>query len=107
MSACGFYLILLSSWINSVWTLREPYPDPAFVLFGPNGAGKSSLANAFLGFDPSNASCPFQVCEDDGDTESCTKDTNIGTGKWLGSGSDITVKFHVMLELMIPKSSGS
>ena len=102
MFGCVTFLLLLITASKG-----EAYPDPAFVLIGPTGAGKSSLANAFLGWDPSNASCPFQVCEDDGETESCTKDTNIGTGKWLGSGSNLTVRFYFMSDLLTMNSSGS
>merc|ERR1712179_867540 len=58
-----------------------------FVV-GPTGAGKSSLANALLGCDPRQPDCMFPVC---GGLASCTKETTIGTGPWLGNGVNFTV----------------
>lgn len=55
---------------------------------GPTGSGKSSLANALLGCDPRKNDCTFEVC---GDLDSCTKQTSIGTGKWLGTGQNFTI----------------
>ena len=51
--------------------------------------GKSSLANALLGCDPRGQNdCLFGVC---GGLDSCTKNTSIGTGQWLGDASAFTV----------------
>ena len=105
MSAYLIYFLLI--WVKSGWTLAESDPDPTFVLIGPTGAGKSSLANALLGCDPRDPSCPFQACEDDGETKSCTKETNIGKGKWLGDGSNITVGFCKMSQMLRVCFSGS
>ena len=65
------------------------YPSPHLVIVGPTGAGKSSLANALLGCDPREDGCMFGVC---GGMDSCTKNTTIGTGQWLGDQDSFTVR---------------
>ena len=65
------------------------YPSPHVVIVGPTGAGKSSLANALLGCDPREDGCMFGVC---GGLDSCTKNTTIGTGQWLGDQDSFTVR---------------
>ena len=84
-----FSLLLLLRLILSCWA--EEYPDPRIVIVGPTGAGKSSLAEALLGCDPTDATdvCMFEVCNG---LESCTKNTTAGTGAWLGSGQQFTVR---------------
>jgi len=69
---------------------QDEYPSPRVVIVGPTGAGKSSLSNALLGCDPRAAegTCMFAVC---GGMESCTKETTIGNGSWLGDGDLFTV----------------
>jgi len=67
---------------------QEDYPDPRVVIVGATGVGKSSLADALLGCDPRAGGCMFNVC---GDTNSCTNQTSIGIGPWLGTGQDYTV----------------
>ena len=58
--------------------------------------GKSSLANALLGCDPRGQNdCLFGVC---GGLDSCTKNTSIGTGQWLGDASAFTVKETFFVE---------
>ena len=69
---------------------QEEYPSPRIVIVGPTGAGKSSVANALLGCDPKadDGVCMFGVC---GGLDSCTKNTTIGNGTWLGIGENFTV----------------
>ena len=95
----SIFLCLFSSTI----LCQEDYPDPRVVIVGatgtikgfykraklsPKGVGKSSLADALLGCDPRAGGCMFNVC---GDTNSCTNQTSIGIGPWLGTGHDYTV----------------
>ena len=78
------------------------YPSPHVVIVGPTGAGKSSLANALLGCDPREDGCMFGVC---GGLDSCTKNTTIGTGQWLGDQDSFTVKKFSRCETRYLKSS--
>ena len=68
--------------------LCTDYPSPHVVIVGPTGAGKSSLADALLGCDPTDKECVFGVC---GGLDSCTKNTTIATGQWLGDQDEFTV----------------
>ena len=56
-------------------------PNPRIVILGGTGVGKSSLSNVLLGDDVDCQDCRFSVCHG---LDSCTKDVNIVTGKWLG-----------------------
>ena len=87
---------------------RPLYQNPTIVLIGPIAGGKSSLGNALLGCDPRNSSCFFlsswSVCPEGG-VDSCTKETTIATGKWLGKGENITVSlspFIMHIEEKLP-----
>jgi len=68
--------------------LHDDTSDPKIVVVGGNGVGKSSLANALLGCGPKEDGCLFNVCDR---KESCTTDTTMGIGPWLGDGADTTI----------------
>jgi len=71
-----------------VQDLDPSYPYPRIVIVGGTGSGKSSLANALLGCDPKSKGCLFEVCSG---MDSCTKETTIGLGSWLGEGNNFTI----------------
>ena len=68
------------------------YPFPRIVIIGPTGSGKSSLADALLGCDPRGDECLFPTC---GGLQSCTRNTTVGFGLWLGDDKLLTVTFYV------------
>ena len=69
--------------------IEQALPLPHIVIIGSTGVGKSSLANVFIGEDPTCDNCTFPVCEDFG--QSCTKNTNYAVDPWLGDGQEFTV----------------
>merc|ERR1712055_73170 len=90
MSCFAKLLVLLASSLSCLGQ-RPIYPDlpsPRIVIVRATGSGKSSLANAFLGCDPRSKDWMFPVCTG---VDSCTKETNYGTGLWLGTGQNMTV----------------
>jgi len=87
-SSCPLLLLAFTSAVLGIRPLVPDLPNPRIVIVGPTGAGKSSLANAFLGCDPSFSQCTFEVCWG---TDSCTKETSYGFGPWLGKGPNFTV----------------
>ena len=83
---CLLVLLLVAS--CPALALSSAHPDPRLVVVGETGVGKSSIANALLGCDPQGSDCLFEVCTS---TDSCTTETSIGTGPWLGDGQNFTV----------------
>ena len=90
---CVVYILGLSQ-LGGCTT--EDYPKPHVVVVGPTGAGKSSLADALLGCDPTDKDCVFGVC---GGLASCTKNTTIASGHWLGDQESFTVMVESVPEL--------
>ena len=67
---------------------EEKLPLPHIIIIGSTGVGKSSLANVFIGEDPTCDDCTFPIC---GGADSCTKNTNYAVRPWLGDGQVFTV----------------
>ena len=86
MLAIKILLLATSAFCSN---LHDDTSDPKIEVVGANGVGKSSLANALLGCGPKEDGCLFNVCDV---KESCTTDTTMGVGPWLGDGADTTVR---------------
>merc|ERR1719495_1402402 len=81
-------LLLFASFVILPLVRSGDLPLPRIVIVGQTGSGKSTLANVLLGENPNCQNCTFPVCSNQ---ESCTKNTNYASGKWLGGQADFTV----------------
>ena len=61
---------------------------PRLLILGPTGVGKSSLGNVLAGCEPNDENCFFPVCPGG---HSCTKETKIAQGFYLGNGPNVTL----------------
>ena len=66
----------------------SPFAYPRLLILGPTGVGKSSLGNVLAGCQPNDQNCFFPVCPG---LTSCTKETKIAEGNYLGVGANVTL----------------
>ena len=82
----SFILVLVGH--KSFVSSETAFAFPQFLILGQTGVGKSSLGNVLAGCKPNDESCFFPVCSG---LESCTKETKIAEGSYLGDGPNVTL----------------
>ena len=81
-------LVLLFTVTSKLALTTSPFAYPRLLILGPTGVGKSSLGNVLAGCQPNDESCFFPVCPGG---NSCTKETKIAQGFYLGNGPNVTL----------------